>query len=100
METSATHSARSITTRDLSKNPSKALRDAGEQPLIVMRHQRPIACLVSIEQWAELMSRLKDVELNTSVAEIDMQIRIVELATPMRSPSELSALTVGASSGK
>jgi PHD/YefM family antitoxin component YafN of YafNO toxin-antitoxin module len=99
METSATHSARSITTRDLSKNPSKALRDAGEQPLIVMRHQRPIACLVSIEQWVDLMSRLKDIELNTSVAQIDMQIRIVELAASMRSPAEVPALVVGASGG-
>jgi hypothetical protein len=62
-----------------------------------MRHQRPIACLVSIEQWAELMSRLKDVELNTSVAQIDMQIRIVEIGKTMHVPS---ALVVGASGGK
>jgi antitoxin (DNA-binding transcriptional repressor) of toxin-antitoxin stability system len=57
-----------ITTRDLSKNPSKALRDVGGHPLVVMRHQRPIACLVSIEQWVELTSRLKDLELARCIA--------------------------------
>ena len=100
METSATHNPRSISTRDLSKNPSKALRDAGEQPLIVMRHQRPIACLVSIEQWAELMGRLKDVELNSSVALIDMQTRSLALAASMHFPSELPRLVVGAANGE
>ncbi len=63
-----------ITTRDLSKNPSKALRDVGERPLIVMRHQRPVACLISIEQWAELIGRLKDIEMNTSIARTDLPV--------------------------
>jgi prevent-host-death family protein len=100
METSATHNTRSISTRDLSKNPSKALRDVGEQPLIVMRHQRPVACLVSIEQWAELMSRLKDVELNNTVALIDMQIRSVVLPASMHFPAELPCLVVGAANAR
>ncbi|WDD91347.1 type II toxin-antitoxin system Phd/YefM family antitoxin [Burkholderia sp. FERM BP-3421] len=60
-----------ITTRDLSKNPSKALRDVGGHPLVVMRHQRPIACLVSIEQWVELTNRLKDLELARCIAGAD-----------------------------
>ncbi|MEW6339679.1 MAG: type II toxin-antitoxin system Phd/YefM family antitoxin [Paraburkholderia sp.] len=100
METLATHGARAITTRDLSKNPSKALRDATAQPLIVMRHQRPIACLVSIEQWAELMSRLKDSELSSSVAQIEMQIRRLDLEAPAHFPPDFPALVVGETYGK
>jgi prevent-host-death family protein len=67
MQTLATHGARTITTRDLSKNPSKALREATDQPLIVMRHQRPIACLVPIEQWAELVGKLRSLHLEANV---------------------------------
>jgi PHD/YefM family antitoxin component YafN of YafNO toxin-antitoxin module len=68
MQTLATHGARTITTRDLSKNPSKALREATDQPLIVMRYQRPIACLVPIEQWSELVAKLKLLELDANIA--------------------------------
>ncbi|CAM2152405.1 Antitoxin [Pararobbsia alpina] len=67
MQTLATHGARTITTRDLSKNPSKALREATDQPLIVMRHQRPIACLVPIEQWSELVTKLKLLHLDANL---------------------------------
>jgi PHD/YefM family antitoxin component YafN of YafNO toxin-antitoxin module len=72
MDNWSTPGAVAITTRDLSKNPSKALRDVGDRPLIVMRHQRPIACLVSIEQWTELIGKLKDIEMNTSLARTDL----------------------------
>ncbi|WP_323120539.1 type II toxin-antitoxin system Phd/YefM family antitoxin [Burkholderia alba] len=60
-----------ITTRDLSRNPSKALRDVGARPLVVLRHQRPVACLVSIEQWVALTSRLKDLELARCLAGVE-----------------------------
>ena len=79
MENLATLGALPITTRDLSKNPSRALRQACAQPLIVMRHQRPVACLISIEQWGELIGRLKDIEMNTSIAQIDLEIHACEL---------------------
>lgn len=72
MENWSTPGVMAITTRDLSKNPSKALRDVGDRPLVVMRHQRPVACLVSIEQWAELIGKLKDIEMNTSIARTDL----------------------------
>lgn len=88
MENLATFGALSITTRDLSKNPSKALRDACARPLIVMRHQRPVACLVSIEQWAELIGKLKDIEMNTSIAQVDLQIHSCEMGRAVHLLSE------------
>ncbi len=71
MELWSTLSVLAITTRDLSKNPSKALRDAVAQPLMVMRHHRPVACLVSIEQWAQLVGKLKDIEMNAGIDRIE-----------------------------
>ena len=100
METLATQGVRAITTRDLSKNPSKALRDASAQPLIVMRHQRPIACLVSIEQWAELVIRLKDIEMNSSVDQIDMQIRRLDLENSAHFAPAFPAPMVSETNGK
>lgn len=72
MEPLSTQNVFAISTRDLSKNPSKALRDVSGRPLIVLRHQKPVACLVSIEQWAELIGRLKDFELSEGIAAVDM----------------------------
>ncbi len=80
MENWSTPGVMAITTRDLSKNPSKALRDVGDRPLVVMRHQRPVACLVSIEQWAELIGKLKDIEMNTSIARTDVPVHTVHTA--------------------
>jgi prevent-host-death family protein len=61
--------AKSIATRDFSKNPSRALRDAEDQPLVITKYGQPVACLVSMEHWYSLRRQaqeraLDDRELN------------------------------------
>lgn len=65
MEQSWTSGSGAISIREFSRNPSKVLRDASESPVLVCRHQRPIAYVVSIEQWMEMASKIKDTELRT-----------------------------------
>lgn len=59
---------RSISTREFSRNPSKALRDSLSTPMLVMKYHRPVACLVSVEHWSQVMERLRTF---VEVVEID-----------------------------
>lgn len=43
-----------------SSNPSRALEAAQEQPVLVIRHQRPHAYLVSAAWWREVMTLLAE----------------------------------------
>ncbi|WP_198173444.1 hypothetical protein [Cupriavidus sp. USMAA2-4] len=43
-----------------SSNPSRALEAAQEQPVLVIKHQRPHAYLVSASWWREVMTTLAD----------------------------------------
>ena len=52
--------AKSIATRDFSKNPSRALRDAEEQPLVITKYGQPVACLVSMEHWYGLRRQAQE----------------------------------------
>ncbi len=65
MEQSLISGFGAIGIREFSRNPSKVLRDASESPVLVCRHPRPIACVVSIEQWMAMADKIKDTELRT-----------------------------------
>ncbi|WP_233834866.1 type II toxin-antitoxin system Phd/YefM family antitoxin [Paraburkholderia sp. ZP32-5] len=49
-----------MATRDFSSNPSKALRHASEALVMVTKYNRPIALLVSIEDWNRLMLEVRE----------------------------------------
>jgi len=49
-----------MATRDFSSNPSKALRHASEALVTVTKYNRPIALLVSIEDWNRLMFEVRE----------------------------------------
>lgn len=53
-----------MATRDFSSNPSKALRDAGEALVMVTKYNRPIALLVSIEDWNRLLGEVRETSLD------------------------------------
>nr|WP_234015370.1 transposase [Burkholderia sp. BE12] len=49
-----------MATRDFSSNPSKALRYAGEALVMVTKYNRPIALLVSIDDWNRLLGEVRE----------------------------------------
>ncbi|WP_241302819.1 transposase [Burkholderia stabilis] len=52
-----------MATRDFSSNPSKALRHAGEALVMVTKYNRPIALLVSIDDWNRLLGEVRETNL-------------------------------------
>jgi PHD/YefM family antitoxin component YafN of YafNO toxin-antitoxin module len=52
-----------MATREFSKNPSKALRDADSQPVLVTKYGQPIACVLSIEQYNCMLDKLHDYDI-------------------------------------
>ncbi|WP_152554341.1 type II toxin-antitoxin system Phd/YefM family antitoxin [Burkholderia sp. A1] len=57
-----------MATRDFSSNPSKALRHASEALVMVTKYNRPIALLVSIEDWNRLLGEVRE----TSVSRLSL----------------------------
>ncbi|GAB7537862.1 type II toxin-antitoxin system Phd/YefM family antitoxin [Burkholderia sp. 3C] len=53
-----------MATRDFSSNPSKALRHAGEALVMVTKYNRPIALLVSIEDWNRLLGEVRETSMS------------------------------------
>ncbi len=49
-----------INVTKFSANPSRALQAAQEQPVLVIKHQRPHAYLVSASWWREVMTLLAE----------------------------------------
>jgi len=47
-----------ISVTKFSANPSRALEAAQEQPVLITKHQRPHAYLVSAECWVEMRTLL------------------------------------------
>jgi len=52
-----------MATREFSKNPSKALREADAQPVLVTKYGHPIACVLSIESWNDLLAKVHNCDL-------------------------------------
>ncbi|AOI73688.1 prevent-host-death protein [Burkholderia ubonensis] len=52
-----------MATRDFSSNPSKALRHASEALVMVTKYNRPIALLVSIDDWNRLLGEVRETNM-------------------------------------
>jgi prevent-host-death family protein len=52
-----------MATREFSKNPSKALREADSQPVLVTKYGQPIACVLSIDQYNSMLDKLHDYDI-------------------------------------
>ncbi|WP_146013961.1 type II toxin-antitoxin system Phd/YefM family antitoxin [Trinickia dabaoshanensis] len=52
-----------MATRDFSANPSRALRHANESLVMVTKYNRPIALLVSIDDWNRLMGEVRETSI-------------------------------------
>ncbi|MEW6342573.1 MAG: type II toxin-antitoxin system Phd/YefM family antitoxin [Pseudomonadota bacterium] len=52
-----------MATREFSKNPSKALREADVHPVLVTKYGQPIACVLSIESWNDLLDKVHHSDL-------------------------------------
>ncbi|WDD91357.1 type II toxin-antitoxin system Phd/YefM family antitoxin [Burkholderia sp. FERM BP-3421] len=61
----------SMATRDFSRNPSKALRDAVQHPVLVTRYGQPIACLVPIDYWKSIVDMLRSADLSERLERCD-----------------------------
>lgn len=53
-----------MATRDFSSNPSKALRDAVEAPVMVTKYGQAIAFLISVEEWNRMKSEIRESSLD------------------------------------
>ncbi|MXN76975.1 type II toxin-antitoxin system Phd/YefM family antitoxin [Burkholderia sp. 4701] len=53
-----------MATRDFSSNPSKALRHASEALVMVTKYNRPIALLVSIDDWNRLLGEVRETSVS------------------------------------
>jgi prevent-host-death family protein len=51
-----------VTSVDLNRNPAGVLRRASERTIVITRHQKTVAYLVSPRQWGELERRIKELE--------------------------------------
>ncbi|WP_162878228.1 type II toxin-antitoxin system Phd/YefM family antitoxin [Trinickia diaoshuihuensis] len=58
-----------MATRDFSANPSRALRYANESLVMVTKYNRPIALLVSIDDWNRLMGEVRE----TSIERVSLE---------------------------
>jgi prevent-host-death family protein len=45
-----------------SGSPSRAMRDAQRQPIMVVSHHRPVAYVLSVAQWTTIVEKLKQLE--------------------------------------
>ncbi|MEJ8797257.1 type II toxin-antitoxin system prevent-host-death family antitoxin [Trinickia caryophylli] len=62
--------ALAMAAREFSKNPSKALREANDHPVMVTKYGQPIACLVSIEHWNDLIQEQRNRVLEERINEV------------------------------
>jgi hypothetical protein len=53
-----------MATRDFSSNPSKALRDAVEAPVMVTKYGQAIAFLISVEDWNRMKAEIRESSLD------------------------------------
>jgi prevent-host-death family protein len=63
---------KSMVTREFSRNPSSALRDAQDGPVVITKYGQPVACIASIEYWNSLLKQAQEAMLN----EVDVHIPV------------------------
>ncbi|MGH8780548.1 type II toxin-antitoxin system prevent-host-death family antitoxin [Paraburkholderia sp.] len=62
----------SMATRDFSRNPSKALREASTHPVMVTKYGQPVACLIPIDYWNSVIEMLRNIDISTRLERRDM----------------------------
>ena len=53
----------SIGITELKKNPSAVIRNAGDEPVVILHHNRPTAYLVPVHRYEAMMDVLDDLAL-------------------------------------
>jgi prevent-host-death family protein len=53
-----------LTSVELNRNPAGVLRQASEGTIVITRHQKTVAYLVSPLQWQQLERRIKELEFS------------------------------------
>jgi prevent-host-death family protein len=48
---------------EFSANPSKAIRETCERPVMIVRHSKPVAYVLSADEWATIGRQLRRAEL-------------------------------------
>ncbi|WP_258187435.1 type II toxin-antitoxin system Phd/YefM family antitoxin [Trinickia symbiotica] len=88
-ETVSAHAFRlrtiAMATRDFSSNPSKALRHASDALVMVTRYNRPIALLISVEDWNRLLGEVREMsftKLEFDYAGLTQMASVVALREP------------------
>lgn len=56
------HANKTVSVTELKRSLSAVLRDAGDDPVAVLSHNRPEAYLLSATYFEQLMERLEDLE--------------------------------------
>jgi hypothetical protein len=56
--------ATAMATREFSSNPSKALREAAESPVMVTKYGQAIAFLISVEEWNRMKAEIRESSLD------------------------------------
>lgn len=56
------HASKTVSVTELKRNLSAVLREAGDEPVAVLNHNRPEAYLLSAAVYERLMERLEDLE--------------------------------------
>ena len=59
----------SIGITELKKNPSAVIRNAGDEPVVILHHNRPTAYLVPVHRYEAMMDMLDDLALAEIVKE-------------------------------
>ncbi len=55
---------KSVATREFSRNPSSALREAEDRPVVITKYGQPIACIASMEYWSSLVKQAQESAFN------------------------------------
>ncbi|WP_431825355.1 type II toxin-antitoxin system Phd/YefM family antitoxin [Burkholderia sp. F1] len=88
-----------MATRDFSSNPSKALRHASEALVMVTKYNRPIALLVSIDDWNRLLGEVRETSmkrLSFNYAGATQNLRPVALGDTSLNPLGAGEMATGA----
>ncbi len=67
--TQSIYARTTVSMTDLRRNPSGILEVAGDMPIAVLNHNKPVAYLLSAKAYEALLDRLDDAELTKIVKE-------------------------------
>lgn len=59
----------SVSVSELKKNPSAILQEAGDEPVAILNHNRPVGYLISAERYERMLELLDDAALAQLVKE-------------------------------